>query len=177
MTKRNNQLSVESLDENIATDILPDDIEVTHTPIIIGDGSASIDFDKQEYAQMSVNGSRTADDLRLRSVFVDSSLGAHVCHQVSSGETCEITVICSRVGSEDKNFVIRGGDFVEIEFDSTEYRETHPNDVARAHHRNPNRQITAMTIRDSLGNLIHDCDLVFNGTERTITINDPHVER
>lgn len=151
------------------------DSNASHTPIIIGDGSASIDFSKIDYVKNVGTSNFSANDLRLRSIIVDSSLGAHVCHMVPPGETCVITVVCRLAGSEDKNFVIRGGTPISIEFDGTEYVETHPNDVRRANHRNENRTISSMTIRDGQDQLIHDCDLVLNGTGRMITINDPHL--
>jgi hypothetical protein len=149
--------------------------EVSHTPIIINDGSASIDFSKVDYKPVSGTGRHNAKGLKIRSIIVDSSQGTHVCHIVPIDETCEITVVCNRNGVDDKNFVVRGSTPVEIEFDNDEYPETLPDDVRREIHRNENRTISAMTIRNGQGMIVHECDLVLNGKNRMITINDPHL--
>lgn len=168
------------------------DGEVTHSPIIITDGSASIQFDSREYPDTGTDTHRSTG-LLLREVLANKlhpvlnppdSLrdgdppGTAVCHSFTDGAQYEVRVTCA-VGGNEMNYIIRGS-FLGASRSPTitfnhvtpprEYREGGNFPASRPGSRrfgNANRRITRLQIfRD--GTPIHDCPLVGAGIEYTI---------
>lgn len=166
--------------------------EDEHSPIIITDGSASIEFTESEYPHQG-NGHHTSKALLLRNVSASRShpisppiaagdpRGSTIC-QSFTGTTrfrIEVTV---RVDGTDETFTVMGrsaGSFKSptIDFNLGQFRKDHasfPPKFPQTGSRfvNPTASITSLRIfRGST--LVHDCPLAsVNGIE--YTINDPH---
>lgn len=165
--------------------------EAGHSPIIITDGSASIEFGSREYDHEG-GGHHTSAGLFLREVSANMNHptspviqagdppGSTICHVFTDFArfTVEVTV---RVGGNDKTFLIVGrksGLFKSptIDFDITAFREgaDFPPKFPQTGIRlgNANANITRLRIfRGS--ELMHDCPLASrNGVE--YTVSDPH---
>lgn len=159
---------------------------VSHTPIIITDGSASIEFDELEYPAVSAT-THQSTGLRLSGVSANKkhSNGSIVCHNLATGEKVSIVVTCVVGGTNPKTFTINGGNFVDgtgspsIAFDHTVFDEVFtPIDPGnRVRRGKGNRDITKLEIfRVSGGGntLVHDCDVIAKKNFR-IKVRDPHV--
>ena len=163
--------------------------EVSHSPIIITDGSASIEFAKDEYKTL-VGSSHKSTDLLLAEIRSNKkhANGLRICHTLSDGETVEIVVTCKVGGSDPKTFTIRGGNFLDgsgspsITFDHSVFNEpmtpmaTTPEPRVRLGKKN--RDITKMEIFQVVGGnnaSVHVCDVVTTQKNFRINVKDPHV--
>lgn len=174
------------------------DGEVTHSPIIITDGSASIQFDAGEYADTGTD-TRLSTELILREIFAnrehpitDDPLrdgdppGSPICHGFTGSALYEVRVTCE-AGGNQMNFVIigrRSGSSASpiITFSHAmqprEYREGANFPATRPGARrfgNANRRITKLEIFRA-GILVHNCPLVpvAVGERIQYTISDAH---
>lgn len=172
------------------------DGEVSHSPIIITDGSASIQFDRGEYPDSGTD-TRSSVGLFLREMVANrvhpvlnppdplrdgDPPGSVLCHSFTGTARYEVRVTCA-AGVNEMNYIIRGRNTgasrsPTITFNHItaprEYREGAnfpPTRIGARRFGNANRRITRLQIfRD--GTLVHDCPLVGNGIE--YTINDAH---
>src|SRR2546423_1905930 len=153
--------------------------EVDHTPIIITDGSAAIEFaEVQHYRRVIGTSIHRANDLRL--AFVQPNMlhddGTAFCHTLSANEDCVIEVM----EQGNKGFTIHAfpdGHTVEIRFDHGVYKMSLTTSPPKGNgHRfgNANRRIVGLRIFvNGNPNPDHDCELVSRpGIEYTIL--DPH---
>jgi len=164
------------------------DGEVTHPPIIITDGSASIEFEDDKYP---LNGSTTthqSKDLRLTEISSNQEHGngARVCRTLQDKETVLIVVTCQVGGTSDPRTIeIRGGNFIDgsaspsIKFDHKAFDETFK-PIKKGNRRRvgkKNRNITSLEIfRVSDNKRVHDCDVVKKKKGFEITVNDDHLD-
>lgn len=89
---------------------------VSHTPIIITDGSTSVEFDEHEYPQPSSGSTHQSKKLRLIRVVATRkhNNGSLVCHELAADETVSVKFTCEIGGSTAGNdIVIRGGNFMD----------------------------------------------------------------
>lgn len=149
--------------------------EVEHTPIIITDGSAAIEFaEVQHYKHILGTNINRADDLKLSSVQTNlpHDDGSLFCRRFSAGENC--VIVATEQGN--KNFTITGsadGPEVDIEFDHSVYKRGIFTPKGNGHRfGNMNSKLVRFQIFvDSAP--VHDCELISReGIE--YTINDPH---
>lgn len=158
---------------------------VDHTPIIITDGSASIEFTESLYTPVSGNPNRRrSTGLHLVKVSAHrdhdrtrnpESVG-RVCFPLVSGQLYEIEFTCERTGQPTRNFVVGGGPTFspELQFEhgsGGEYQKSSANfppiDLGQRFG-NLDRNITRMQIfrvEDSSRVLVHDCGRVENNCE------------
>jgi hypothetical protein len=150
---------------------------VDHTPIIITDGSASIEFTEHLYPPVPGNPNRRrSTGLHLMKISANrnhdpqvnpESLG-RVCVRLVSGELYEIEFTCERAGRPPKNFIVGGGPTFspQLEFEhglGGEYQKNTidfpPIDLGQRFG-NQLRNITRMQIFKIVGSSrepIHDC--------------------
>ena len=149
----------------------------THTPIIITDGSASIEFAESEYIPDTDNPNRRrSQGLHLVKITANQphpaenpeSLGRD-CVELIAGKVYEVEITCARDGQAPNKFLVGGGPTVSpvIQFDhrpGEEYRKD-PN-VFRPiqlgqRYGNVLRNITRMQVFTVDGNrtLVHECRL------------------
>lgn len=155
---------------------------VSHSPIIITDGSASIEFAEDEYPPVSAT-THQSNQLRLTEIRSNKkhNNGSRICHTLSDGETVEIVFTCKVGGADPKTFIIRGGNFVNgsgspsIAFDHATFDEPMPpmGSGVRVRRGKGNREITRLEI-SSGSTLVHDCDVIAKKNFR-INVKDPHV--
>jgi hypothetical protein len=162
------------------------DEEVTHTPIIITDGSASVEFDAGEYPAVAGTEKHASAGLFLESIEARNkhTQDYHVCHTLSPDEVCRVEVTCLQQGGPAKVMKIRGansatGGSPEIEFEHGTFPRVPVPNNARRKHFNDNFSITRMEIFKVVSGMpdesVHICPLVPNDGKCEITINDPHV--
>ncbi len=158
---------------------------VDHTPIIITDGSASIEFAQNLYQPVGGDPDRRrSTGLHLVKVSANrehdrianpESIG-RVCFELVRGDLYEIEFICQRNGQPDRNFLVGGGPTFspELKFEhltGTEYQmnaATFPSIDLGQRFGNLERNIARMRIfRIVNGNRVqvHDCGVVGNGCE------------
>jgi hypothetical protein len=167
--------------------------EVTHTPIIITDGSASLEFTEGSYIQDPDTNVNTAND-NLHLVSMTSARehttgqGDRTCFNFQAGQVYEIEVKCVGPLGGFNNFEVRGSldpqPPPEIEFDRGEYRRdpqvfppVHPQTGRRFG--SLNRRVQKVRIfRLVNGQRVnppeHDCPLV-STPGNSWTIHDDHV--
>ena len=159
---------------------------VSHSPIIITDGSASIEFAEDEYPQVSAT-THQSNQLRLTEIRSNKKHNndSRICHTLSDGETVEIVFTCKVGGADPKTFIIRGGNFVNgsgspsIAFDHATFDQPMPpmGSGMRVRRGKGNREITSLEIFQVTGSgstLVHDCDVIAKKNFR-ISVKDPHV--
>jgi len=158
---------------------------VSHSPIIITDGSASIEFAEDEYPPVSAT-THKSNQLRLTEIRSNKkhNNGSRICHTLSDGETVEIVFTCKVGGADPKTFTIRGGNFVNgsgspsIAFDHATFDEPMPpmGSGLRVRRGKGNREITSLQIFQvgGGGTPVHDCDVIAKKNFR-ISVKDPHV--
>jgi hypothetical protein len=168
----------------------PDDSpegEVEHTPIIVSDGSASIQFHLPFYPLDSSTGVNSSKNLFLQHVEAKHKAhadGKAVCHELDPGEECVIVVTCKQQGKTDEQYVIRGGNSTDpamspsIKFNHSEFKEdpinfppeTFPGLKPGNRFVNKDRNPTKLEIfrveADGSLTSVHDCPLV----------SDPHAK-
>jgi hypothetical protein len=165
--------------------------EVSHTPIIITDGSSALEFTESSYDQDVNSNVNTANEpLHLVSMTSDREhtpqQGDFTCFEFQAGEQYEIEAKCAGGGGFN-DYKIRGGldpqPPPEIEFDRGEYQQGPqfpPRNPATAHRfGSGGRRVTKVRIFRLVNGqrqhpALHDCPLVSvagNGW----TIHDDHV--
>ena len=167
--------------------------EVTHTPIIITDGSAAFEYTESSYIQDPESNVNVAnDDLHLVNIISDRphTPGGNdfMCFEFQAGHQYEIEVKCVGGGGGFNNFLIRGSRDPmpppEVEFDRSEYRR----DPLVFPPRNPPtghrfgslgrrvRKVRIFELQDGhrIGDPVHDCSLVATAGNGW-TIHDDHV--
>jgi hypothetical protein len=165
---------------------LADEEPVTHTPIIITDGSASIEFDADLYQLKPGTNKHPSKDLYLNSVEARDkhTQVSHNCYPLAANEEYRIEVTCTQGGST-KVIFIRGanratGGSPEIEFDHGSFPRVTTAGSKRHRHFNDTFSITRMEIfqivSGSPDKSVHICPLVPGDGKCEITINDPHAE-
>lgn len=160
----------------------------THTPIIITDGSASIEFDESHYPPVPGDPQRRrSTGLHLVKVVAHrdhgrenpESRGGRSCVPLVAGELYEIEATCTRAGSPPRNFIVGGGPTFspEIRFEhgiGGEYQKDpvhFPSIQLGQRFGNRQRDITRLQIFQVVGptrTLIHDCALAGPGCEYEI---------
>ncbi len=167
---------------------LSEEEEVTHTPIIITDGSTSVEFDTKEYPAVAGSEKHASMDLFLKSIEARNkhTQVKHICYSVPANVACRIEVTCQpqQGGGAAKVITIRGansrtGGSPEIEFEHNTFSQVTSSDSPRQRHFNDNFSITRMEIFKVVSGTpdesVHVCPLVPNDGKCEITINDPHV--
>jgi hypothetical protein len=174
--------------------LLRDDGEADHSPIIITDGSASIEFALKGPYTHQGGGNHTSTTLRLRDVTANHKHPASVdplkvgdppgtvfCRGFEGASKIRIEVTV-RVDGQDEIFEIVGkaagsSKSPSVKFNIGKFKEdsvNFPVENPKSGRRfgNPNGNITGFRIFSD-GDLIHDCPLATkNGVQYTIT--DPH---
>jgi hypothetical protein len=181
----------QTLNNQLLNDQPPTDpqstLEVEHTPIIVTDGSATIEFSGSHYLpdDDDPKNTNTAHDLKLS--FIEAhrthnstdAKGSTVCYVFLPGEEYEIEVTCQRIGQGNKNFKVRGsveGPPVKINFDHDEYKTPFTPIMKGNRVGHPARRPTKLEIfRDPDGKResVHDCPLV-SDTNCVYKVWDPH---
>lgn len=172
----------------------PDDppSDVTHTPIIITDGSAALEFTESSYMpDPDSNVNRAIDNLHLVDMVSDRphTQGGNdfLCFAFQAGQQYEIEIKCIGNPGGFNDFKVRGSldpqPVPEIEFDRGEYQLNAATFPPRNEHAqrfgSMGRHIRKLRIFRLVNNqrvLEHDCPLVVppgNGW----TIHDEHVEQ
>ncbi len=167
----------------------PDPTE-QHSPIIITDGSASIQFGPREYPDpASGTHIRRSRGLRLDRIRANRrhDNGEFLCYQLGDDERVVIEVTCEMDGVNDgRGCTVTGGNSrtgrfsPTIEFDHGVYNETFPTIGLRRGRRRGNRRrdITSLKIFSVTGSgaleEVHDCDVVQERRFR-ISAHDLHV--
>lgn len=167
---------------------------VNHTPIIITDGSASIEFTINSYTQdMESNNNTAKADQKLHMTSVVSDRphtlnGAdNTCFTFVAGELYEVEVKC-RGGGGFNNLKIRGSldplaDLPAVDFDRGEYREDpqgefRPRNAGTGHRfgtlARRVRKLRIFRVTNGQRVLEHDCPLV-SALGNAWTVNDPHM--
>lgn len=162
--------------------------QVDHTPIIITDGSASIEFAENRYLPEDGNPNRRrSTDLHLMKVVANRNhtLAANPesrgrsCLPLVAGDLYEIEVTCTLLGQPAKNFLVSGGPTFSpvIEFDHAsggEYRKDSnefPSIELGQRFGNLLRGITRLQIfriENATRVRVHDCALATPGCEYKI---------
>jgi len=145
---------------------------VAHTPIIVTDGSASIEFDEREYPASSAT-THQSKGLRFIRVVANKKHDnkSLICHELALDEMILVKVTCQVGGSSDgKDFIIRGGNKMDgsgspsFEFDHSVYNQAFPSIEKGKRVGNKKREITRLEIfriSTSGGTTpIHDCEVV-----------------
>jgi hypothetical protein len=144
---------------------------VAHTPIIVTDGSASIEFDEKEYPKVSAT-THQSKGLRLIRVVANKKHDNNslVCRELPAGEKILVKFTCKVGGSSDgKDFTIRGGNLMDgtgspsFDFDHGVYNESFPQIERGKRMGKENREITRLEIFrvTADGNVrIHECEVV-----------------
>ncbi|HEX7317892.1 MAG TPA: hypothetical protein VF297_28570 [Pyrinomonadaceae bacterium] len=153
--------------------------QVDHTPIIITDGSASIEFAEDLYIPNAGNPNRrVSKDLHLVKVVANQehsradnpeSVG-NSCFPFVAGDLYEIEVTCARDGTQPNSFVVGGGPTVSpvIEFehqtgqDYQKNKTTFPPIQLGQRFGNVQRNISRLQIfriEDGMRVRVHDCRL------------------
>jgi len=157
-----------------------------HTPIIITDGSASIEFSSGEYPKTTGSDIRQSKNLRLDRIVANKkhNNGMFTCHQLAANERVVIRVTCKINGTDDgKNFTITGGNSTlagnspSIEFSDGVYSTPFPPIEQGKRVGNVNREITKLEIFrvNQAGNLesVHNCEVIAKKNFK-IRVRDPH---
>jgi hypothetical protein len=191
-------LSVQSLAEILATSgiepftALDDDerrrlgrgFEAEHGPIIITDGSVSVDLSSEEYdLAASLFSSHHLVLQQIESRVTSHNNGTRVCYRVTNpNEVCTVLFHCAPEAGAgpESNIVIQGGlqQSPLISFDIGEYGADPNPPQRRRVHRNGNRRIVGMEIFSTTpaqGTVrVHVCPLAVDGC--SYQISDPHAE-
>lgn len=169
------------------------DEEFEHSPIIITDGSASIEFDLGEYDHEG-GGHHTSAGLRLNTVSANMEHplspadqagdppGGFICQSFSGLAQFRIEVTV-KVGDDEETFIIRGRNTPllgspAVDFNIGKFKKDHvnfpPKYPSGTRFVNPDGNITRLRIfRGNSPNPVHDCPLAGkNGVQ--YTVSDPH---
>ena len=152
---------------------------VAHTPIIITDGSASIEFGDPEYSpdgnefdghHLSITGVRM-----WNRAHPNQGESSHFCAVTPPGRRHRVTVKCVGNGKE---FVMTDmGGSVRVKFDQNEYGPVTP-PPARRKFRNGGQKVTGVKIEDitdAQPRVIHECKSIPGNGACHVTIYDDHM--
>lgn len=158
---------------------------VGHSPIIITDGSGSVEFSKTEYKHLG-SGNHTSKGLHLDNVEARTNPNAphphHICHEFQGSDLHQIEVACILSGKRS-DITIEGrksgsNRSPKIKFKrGTDYKETGfpPKHVGKGRRfGNKDAKIISFRIINlTTGQVLHDCPLVQSGGFE-FTVNDGH---
>lgn len=167
--------------------------DFTHSPIIITDGSSSVQFASKEYPLQG--GKHRSTNLHLDNVEVRTPVPPtgikppapiHVCHTFTGSLLHRIKVVC-QTGGNDRTVTIEGAKAgpsrsPTIEFDHVEFKPDHahfpPTHTDSERFANANRRIVSLKIfsvdpQTGQETQVHDCSLAGGGNVE-YTINDLH---
>ena len=180
----NKEVAHEALSNSVLFHEGPGGGGVNHTPIIITDGSASLEFAESEYLPDSSDSTlRISSGLHLVKVSahrnhdrqVNPESQGRICFPLAGNEVYEIEFTCAREGRPVSNFIIGGGPAVSprIRFDhgaGKEYQRTadFPSIDLGQRFGNLLRNIVRMQIfriENGSRQPVHDCGVVENGCE------------
>ena len=162
--------------------------DVTHSPIIITDGSASVEFDEEHYPLIGgvhQSGGLHLENVEARQPVPQSGTNpqpTHICHTFMGNALHKIVVLC-RVGGNTETITIVGAKAgasrsPKIDFNHQEFMKDHahfpPKNTSSGRFVNANRRIISFRIiRVSTNTEVHNCPLVAAGNVE-FTINDLH---
>jgi hypothetical protein len=168
--------------------------DVTHPPVIITDGSATIALDENEYPRVPAGGSKhVSTDLRLLSVGAnrlhdpdpETGIKSPTCYELDEDEVVEIKVTClTGGGAHEQSFTITGGNSDDgsgspvIEFDHHSGHFPPGTVVAgRKRFRSASRKIVSLEIFSPPGSQdpVHTCSVVAKQKGYEISIFDEHL--
>ena len=162
--------------------------EVEHSPIIITDGSASVELSRTAYTHIG-GGTHTSSGINLQRVEArrnpSSPAPDHICHTFVGAAIHRVEVVCV-VGAQRTDITVtgantganrspivqfdRGGHFNE----NAGFPPKHPTRGRRFSNGNA-RIISLRVIRVSTGEIVHDCPFVTSGGFE-YTICDGHCQ-
>jgi hypothetical protein len=158
-------------------DDIAQNLRSAHTPIIITDGSASIEFERVEYTELE-NGEFESTHLKLSQVqIIDQNPDPNerhvsICGPFDPAIPLKITVLCA---GRDFEVADQGGGRIRIKFHRGEYPEVGAA-AGRRKFRQNSRRIMGMEIRNNTsGAVIHHCRIVPGNGHCQIKLVDSHM--
>jgi hypothetical protein len=152
-----------------------------HSPVIITDGSATVEFDLSDYklnAGVHVSNSFSLDKVVAKKSHNGQPL--HTCFTFLGADHYRIEAVCRVGGSGDQTIVVEGAAVGEpvrsmtVTFNHSVFR-TNPNfppvEIGKTRFAHANRRVISLRITDiSTGQVVHNCPLVpGGGVEYTIS--------